>query len=273
MPKLLALWLGLSLLGTAAACGGGSDQDDSSAASVMPPLFTRENWSELDAAPDRYVGALVDVVGKVLQTIEPTSEGTFWVMYIDPTNYRHQTMVAYLGQEIDVARDDYVRVRGQVLGVFSGMDRSGSAVGVPALTALEIDIVDAMASAPESIRTVEGSFSQSRHGMSVALVKVEFASTETRVFVTVKNDSASPMLFLDFDAQATQGDRRFDPFLVGHGDYPRIAAEIAPDVASSGVIVFPLMDPDAHTQLILKVTPADTRLSVDAYVFDIPGTS
>ncbi len=45
---------------------------------------------------------------------------------------------------------------------------------------------------------------QTQHGLSITIEKVEFADAETRVFVSVRNASSHNASFYDFNAKAVQ---------------------------------------------------------------------
>jgi hypothetical protein len=98
---------------------------------------------------------------------------------------------------------------------------------------------------------------------------VEFATDETRVFVTVANGSSSQASFYDFNAKAVQGSKQFDPESFG-SDYPEVQSEILAGVSSSGVIVFPAMSPSAQTSIYLEAGSDDFSVDFSPFVFTIP---
>jgi hypothetical protein len=73
-----------------------------------------------------------------------------------------------------------------------------------------VEVVDAIAAAPPAMAVTTLNDTQTQHGVSITVTKIEFADTETRVFVTVKNGSKRKASVYSFDAKAVQGSQQFD---------------------------------------------------------------
>jgi hypothetical protein len=88
----------------------------------------------------------------------------------------------------------------------------------------------------------------------VSVTKVEFAASETRVFVSVRNNSTSNVSVYASSMKAVQEGRQFDPSY--SSDYPELSSDIVPGASSSGVVVFPKMKPTGAWTCMLKPTSA-----------------
>jgi hypothetical protein len=202
--------------------------------------FTPNNFAVLASAPDQYKGSHVRFVGKVFR-VERDTEGTYLQVWADPKNSEWNTLVGIGDPSLDVNEDDYVRVVGTVKGAYEGENAFGAKLTLPAVTADSVTTVDALAAASPAKSTL-GRATWSNSGLTVTIRKVEFASDETRVFVTISNHSGSSFSFYDSSLKAISGGRQVDAGFSTE-DYPELASDIESGATSSGVVVFPKLNP------------------------------
>ncbi len=86
--------------------------------------------------------------------------------------------------------------------------------------------------------------------------KVEIASTETRVFVTVNNNSAANVNVFPTSMKAVQGGVQHDSTF-SINDYPTLATDVVSGASTSGVVVFPPLTPNAGLKLYVDVNSSD----------------
>jgi len=238
---------------------------------VVAEHFTRDNYERLVTNPKRYTGSTVDIVGKVFGEIEREGDLTVFQMFADPSNSGWNTAVAFRGElPFPLITGMYIRVRGTVLGDVSGTNLFGGTVKAVAVEATSIEQSDATAAASPALREVAVGASRTQHGLTITLDTVQYAAEETRVFITVTNDSGDSASFYDFNAKARRGSQQFDATF-SLNDYPEVQSDILPGVTSSGVVVFDAMDPAPPTQFIFEARTMDYRLDFVPYVFDVPG--
>jgi hypothetical protein len=257
----------LVLITSTAACaesGSKEQAEDNKAASVPTPVpesdehFTRLNWDLLNSDPDAYKGASVDVVGQIFLPPERDEGSVYFQMYADPKNSEWNTIVSYADGSLRVKEDDFVRVRGTVVGKFEGENAFGAALTVPVVTADSIRIVDATAAASPAVRTLPRR-QIAQAGITITVQKVDFAEDETRVFLAVKNGSRSQFNLYSSSGKAVQRGRQFES-TYSSGDYPELSSEILPGVFTSGVIVFPPMGPNAGLEIHLEGYSEDSSV-------------
>ena len=251
-------------------CGSEGSTTGAAASPTPSATFTNEDWGEVVGSPDRYKDSPVELVGKVFQQPETSGGGIAFQMWADPNKSDWNTIV-YASSIVDVATDDYVRVVGTVGDQFKGENMMGAEMIVPTINADSVEIVDAMAAAPAAIKTVTVDDSQSQHGVTLTLEKVEYAESETRVFLTFANDSKDKASFYSFSAKAVQGSKQYSEdtsssFMNG---YPQIESDLLPKTRSSGVVVFPEMDPDKTTRFVFEVSSEDYTVTFKRYVFRV----
>lgn len=233
--------------------------------------FDRSNWDILVGDPDEYKGAAVDIVGLVFTTPERVENMIAWQMYADPQE-REGGMIVYIATSgFSIKSGEYVRVKGIVAGSVEGENLFGGKIRALAVLADSATLVDALAAAPTAVRVYRGSAdSIVQHGVIISIDKVEFAETETRVFITIVNNSNDEANFYSFNAKAVQGNRQFEAEFGFAKDYPEVQSELLPGIQSSGIVVFPAMDPSTETQLHFEARTLDYLLDFRPYQFRIP---
>jgi hypothetical protein len=154
----------IALLTTVGACAGSGEKKSAgtTTGSSQPPPpppessehFTRSNWDLLNSDPEQYKGASVDIVGKIFQPPERDEGAVAFQMYADPKGSEWNTIVSYGDSSLRLRVDDFVHVRGTVVGKFEGENSFGVKLTVPVVTADSIRVVDATAAASAAIRTL-----------------------------------------------------------------------------------------------------------------------
>ncbi|HEX7097184.1 MAG TPA: hypothetical protein VF183_14965, partial [Acidimicrobiales bacterium] len=125
--------------------------------------------------------------------------------------------------------------------------------------------------ATPATRTVELGAAQDQHGVVVSVDRVEYAPDETRVFVTLTNNSGHNAAMYDFNAKALRGSEQFEPET--NFEYPQIPSDVLPGVVASGVIAFPPMDPAPELTVVLEARNDNYRLDFTPYSFTVPAAS
>jgi len=229
--------------------------------------FDRSNWSTLHSDPDAHKGATVEIVGRVFGAAERQGNKIGWQMWADAKNREWNTIVMLEDSDFTANDGDFVKVSGQVQGAFEGENAFGAKMVVPHIVANTATIVDATAAASPAQRTAEPNESISQHGLTLTLQKVEFADDETRAFLTLVNGTNSEASFYSFNAKAVQGSTQFDA--ESFSDYPEIQSELLAGIESSGVVVFPPMNPAEHTRLVFEARAGDYSLDFQPYTFEV----
>jgi hypothetical protein len=244
MPRsfaLVTLVAGITLI--ASGCGSGGKTQ------APKKKFTRANYSVLFSDPDSYKGSSVRFVGKVFQ-IERDEDGTYLQVWADPKSSEWNTAVAVADPSLEVAEDDYVRVVGTVKGALKGKNAFGAELTLPTVVADSVTKTDALAAASPAESTL-GRSTWSQSGIAITINKVEFASDETRVFVTVVNHSGASFSFYGSSMKAISGGRQVDSDF-SLEEYPEFASDIESGARSSGVVTFPTLDSSRALKLVCE---------------------
>jgi hypothetical protein len=228
--------------------------DDTSNSSMS---FDRDNYDLLMSDPDNYKGASVAIVGKVFDDVERDNKGTYFQMWANPKDSDWNTIVASPDTTLRLSNDDYVRVRGTVKGKFKGENAFGADVLAVTILADDVKKVDATAAASPASKTLPKA--QIRQGGIVVTVqKVEFAEDETRVFLAVKNGSDDDFSLYANQGKAISGSRQVEATY--SSDYPEPANEVSPGAFTTGVVVYPTMNPNASLRLIFEGYSDDSSI-------------
>lgn len=160
----------------------------SSSASDEPPAYIDE--SEITSAlnkPDSYKGKAIKLSGMVFN-VETDGNQKMYQCWYDVRNNNAQFIV-YTESEETFNDDDFITVDGVITGTFKGENYFGGTITAPQIKATSITRTSYVAGIDPAVTTKDVNKSQTQHDVTLTVTKVEFSKTETRVYVTVKNDS------------------------------------------------------------------------------------
>ncbi len=258
---LVAVGLGCGS-GSAPSAGGvgttATVASTSTARAASSERFDSSNWGQLDTNPAAHKGADAQFVGKVLAAPERDSKGVDLQVWEDPENSEYNTIVAYAQPDFQVSDGDYVKVSGTVKGVFNGKNAFGGSVTAPLVVASRLKVVSALAAAPPALATLKGR-SITQAGITVTVEKVEFAASETRVLVRVRNGSSANVSVYGSSAKIVQGGRQVDATF-STADYPELSSDLLAGASTSGAIVFPKLPPHRSLKLVIELNSEDMNV-------------
>lgn len=232
MKKVIVLILSIVLCLGLSACG---DEADTS------PISDSE-IGQLFAAPDDFEGRTFEFTGRVLQ-VEKDSDGLAIQAFYDIENYDKNVITYYSDSSLKVAEDDFISVKGTILGEFTGENAFGGAISAPMVEAKSVKVVDyqtAAAPAKKELTLTDQTVEQ--HGYSVTIDKIEFAESETRVYVTVANNGSATFSLYSFDAKLVQDGKQLDIQDNYEAGYPELSSDLKVGATTSGIVCFPAID-------------------------------
>ena len=225
-----------------AACGGGEDNPGEGES------FTAENWANLVADPEAHKGASAEIVGRVFTEPERDQEATYWQMWAKPKTSDWNTVVGIKNPNFKISNNDYVRVKGTVAGELEAENAFGGKVSGVTIAANTSEVLTALEAATPATKTLPSKQENVGKDILVTVEKVEIAPDETRVFITVKNDSNSPFSLYQHTAKLVVGGQQHEAKFNPEG-YPALPSETVGGATSNGVIVFDSFDANQDTQL------------------------
>lgn len=266
MKKRIVLFLVLVFaLCCVTGCGGGSE--GSSSGNVKE--VAGEDYVKLYSDANAFKGYKVDMFLKVF-AVEKDDSGTYLQAYYDPEGLDKNTIVTIDDPGVDVKDGDIIHVTGTVKGEFTGENMLGAKITAPQITASSIEKSDYATAFAPAINTAEANQEQNQHGILLILEKVEFAEKETRAYLTVKNGTKDNASFYSFNAKAVQGSQQFEADDNWDANYQEVQSDILPGIESSGIVVFPAIDPAAGAiQLIFECRSDDFFVDFNPFSFTV----
>jgi hypothetical protein len=122
---------------------GGKKAAAGNAGNETMETFTKENYAELYSDPRAHKGASVDITGQLLERPEESGGELAFQMFVDVENSDWNTIVYTDQTDLDLNMDDYVRVRGEVLGSLKGKNAFGGSITAPTVQASKVSTVSA----------------------------------------------------------------------------------------------------------------------------------
>jgi len=197
----------------------------------------------LYTTPEDFKGRTFDFTAKVF-TVEVDAEGIYMQAYYDISNYDKNTIIGYKGTDISIKEDDFIRVHGTVSGEFQGENYFGATITAPLILAHSIEVIDAVEAFPaEKTVTVDQTFTSGEYAATVS--KVDFTKDETRIYLTIQNNSTSELNSYPDQGVVIQNGIQYET--QWNFDYPSMASELRPGASTSGVIVFDRLDESDFT--------------------------
>lgn len=260
--SLVALSLALS------GCGGGSGTTASNQKEATP-LSTQE-YSQMYTDPTKFKGRKVDFYLKVFREPEKDEKGTYIQAWADPKSSNGNTLIAYADPNFQVKDGDYIHVVGVVRDKFTGKNAFGAEVSAPIIDAELVEKTDYITAVAPALKTISVGQEQNQKGYKVKVEKIEFAKEETRVYVTVKNESKDKINFYNHATKLVQGSTQLEPEMNFEGDYKQIQSDILPGVSSDGIIVFKAIDPKAgDIKLITDGSSDNFNMQIKPFEFNV----
>lgn len=228
--------------------------------------------SELFSAPKEFKGKYVKITGKIFTTPETKDNVTALQINHNTTDYSQNFIVKIENSTVTYNNGDYVIVDGKIKGTYKGTNLMGASLEVPLIEADKVEVSTYMDIVVPTKNEVSYNAPIDQNGVVVSLDKIQFADAETRIYITVTNNSDSKFYIYDYSAKVTQGSQQYETDSASQsifeGDYPRISDDILPGVTSSGIIVFPPFDDSTDFQLHLEGHSDDFNLDFNPYIFN-----
>lgn len=216
----------------------------------------------------QYLGKFVNISGKVFGEPETNGEYTVFQIWADPENAEKNTIVYYKGQ-IDAKTDDYIKLTGYVYDVTDYTNAFGGSVSAPGIMAIEVEKSSYLDAVSPTLKEVTyTNKAKNQHNYKIEVTKVEFAETETRVYVTAKNDAKDEFSIYTYSAVITQNGKQYEQESNYEADYEELQSELKPGVTSTGILVFPKIE-QKDFKLMIEGSSDNWDIDLKEYVFDL----
>ena len=233
MKKFLSTAACLMLAFLLTGCG------ESGGAPKEKIFLEKDQISDLYTSPKDFKGKYVELTGRVFTNPETQDDMVFLQMWQDPKNADHNTIIV-ASKEIagDIESEDYIKLTGYIEDEFKGENMMGGEIIAPQILAEKIekssyiDVISPTNKAIEVNKTIE------KNGVKVTLSKVELADNETRIYLSIDNQSEYSYIFYSFSNKIIQNKKQFKEKSNFEADYEEIESDIPSGVKEEGIICF-----------------------------------
>ena len=135
---------------------------------------------------------------------------------------------------------------------------------IDALSVKQVSYFEAFSPAL-STKNINKDYTQS--GVTLTVQKIEYAQDETRIYVSVKNDSKYDADVYTSQAVAVQDGKQIKQTEDAYGDdYPSID-EVKSGASADGIIVFPKLNQDKETKVTVSAYSDNWEADMKDFVF------
>ena len=211
--KLLLSILSALLAASLVGCSGtsGSSDNDSSSSEEKIEYIEETDIANMFSDPESYKGKYVKLSGKIFNGPDTAENYVAYQAWHDIQNSSMDFVFGMENPEEEFATDDYVVVDGQIVGTFEGTNAFGTTIECPQINAVSIEKQSYIDAVVPTIKEIvpENAISE-QNGISLKVDKVEFAETETRVYVTEANASSTKFNMWVYSIKITQNGQQIE---------------------------------------------------------------
>lgn len=218
-------------------------------------------------------GKSVEFSGRIFNEIQQDDGFIYYQIFRDFEKSDKSTAIR-VKKELagDISIDSFVLVNGVILGEMQAKNAFNADISSPIIDVNEIVVGTFDQTVAVANKTININKEESQNGHSVSLERIEFSDYDTRLFLTVKNDSNDKVSLYPFNASLVVNGRNYKEEYNYYIDYPEIDSELQPGTESKGVISFPKMDSNnLGTIKVIFERPYSSNWETDFndYVFEI----
>ena len=249
----------------------GRSESSSERETAQSITFTNENWhlvlSEARGEQKDYKGSEVRISGKVSQITEKSQQTTEFTIETAPSEFignefMDKTLIGYKGL-IDIKEGNWVKIRGTLYDYVTGHNIMGANLYAPAVVAEECTIITRSEAIP-AIVSIENNDTITQHGLIITLEKIEIAESETRVFISARNESDDKAYLSTFgDIVLVQEgyQTHIKPWLFAKGS--ELDSSLIPGTKTEGIILFDPIDPKKQSAKLVWTSPGTEAFMVE----------
>ena len=252
--RLLALLLcGVMAFGIS-ACGSGISSNSSG--SGEEKVYVKESeFDELFTNPDQFKGKYVFLTGQLLDAPEKNGNTVTLQAWYDTKNYSQNFIVYTNETDESFSSNDYIIVDGIVDGELKGENYFGEEVTAPLITDAKVTKSTYKDVVAPTVSEILPNATAEQKGFTVSVEKVEYSDVETRVYMTVANNTNESISFGAYDIKILLDNKQINidnaSSSMYDGNYPELSYDIAAGASTSGVLVFPIIEQGQDFQIIV----------------------
>lgn len=110
-------------------------------------------------------------------------------------------------------------------------------------------------------KEISPNISSEQNGLTATIDKIEYADSETRIYLTISNNSENTISYGSYSIRLIQDGQQIEQDTTGEssymGNYPQLSYEVAAGASTSGIVVFPAIDQTKDLQVIIPDVYSD----------------
>jgi len=226
-----------------------------------------DDFKKMYSEPDKFKNYNIEFPARIFLEPEVDDTNTYFQCYA--YNNDNLNMVVSANGVLDLEDGDIVNIKGTVKGLFESENAFGAKLSLAAVMADFVEKTDYATAFSPAIKVTELNKEIDQHGYLMRINKVEFAEEETRVYLTIENNTDDNITFYSFNAKAVQGSTQLkEGDSYGKG-YDEIESEILPGVKEQGIIVFQKCNLDEPLKIYLEGSSNNYDLDFETFIFEI----
>lgn len=264
MKRIIALLLTLTCLFTLVGCGGSNTKQ----------LTDEEKFQQAEKIPEnevanvimdgeKYKGKRIELIGKVSSFEEKDGET---VIQLFTTGYL--PVYVTTKKKVKFKETENVFVAGIVKGKKTGKNSFGAELSLLEIEGYEFKTGTELPNF-KAVKEIVVNKEQKQGGVKITVQKVEIAEKETRVYMSVENNTKETLYFMDTSVKIIQGKKQYDYQYEYGNDYPKISSDILKGIKSEGVITFPKIDENSSFKIQLSEKTFITSDDFKDFIFEI----
>ncbi len=265
---VLAMVVALGMVAFGSACSSDDSEEEAE-------YVSESEISDVFSNPNDYVGKYIVLTGQVFNKIDSDDEEQSFQAFYDTQNSTDDFLV-YCSSDTDISENEYVEVNGKILGSESretALGETRDILSIDAKSVSEKSYIDVVVPATKEIEPEDATAKQ--HDVSITVDKVEYAETETRIWITMKNDSSENVNIYPNLAQLVQNGKQYeynsDSMSIFESDEEAPADSVVSGASSSGMLVFPAINSAEEFQLCFNdCTFDDMEPEFDQFKIKVP---
>jgi uncharacterized membrane protein len=226
--------------------------------------------SEIDkmySNTSNYIGKNLNVKGKVFQ-VEKMEDGYFIQFYRNIEGNEQNTLVFSSNKDLDIKENDYIQLKGYLDSDYKYENMMGTTISAPLIMAYELKKINYIDAVRPTLKSISVNQTQNQYNYNITIEKVEFAYKETRVYVSVKNNSSESFNFYLYNSKITQNGKQYEYEHNYEASYDELQTNLLPGTTTTGIITFPKIE-QSEFNIILDGSSDDWKKEINPYQFNI----
>lgn len=241
----LFLLLGAVLLWTAPRLGRKKTEESR--------WLTNRDIGRILRDPRRFTGRRIDIDGRVAQDPQYDRAGTHFQIFVVFEGANTYVIGDYPAT-LEVTEGDFINARGLITGTFKGTTDDGDGLETVRLRVDKVRPTTPENALAPALKTWTPGLTEVDHDVSASLDRAEFAATETRFYVTIRNAAQEPIVTHLYNSEVTRARRHYSLQPNPIAGYKEIPVDLASGAGETGVLVFPAMAADEPLTLSLGIS-------------------